>query len=333
MSTLDDVRAEMAAYDSARARSMQVATGASGIYGCRAQTLLRLAGVPQSDPGISWQALVGTAIHNLAERSTPAHVLTEQRFEYRGVPCTIDRYSNRTLTDYKTKDEAEDIAKIRRNGPDESEIAQVQIGAAALIAAGYEVDTVELLYLPRSGNLDSAYLWSAPFDRAKADAAAEWSMEQDARAADVAARGLDVTLILDGLRDKPEFVFCRDYCEWVSVCRGPERSLLDNDDPFIIAAAEEYATGKALEARGKAIANRARPLINGLRANCGPWKVTTSGGNQKTATEVDVDAALEVYREFIGDPPMKTVEKTTAVTVRVTPIKPAASPLLALDGE
>lgn len=323
MSTLDDVRDEMAAFDAARARSMQVATGASGMYGCRAQTVLRLAGVPQSDPGISWQALVGTAIHGLAERSANPDVLTEQRFVYRGVPCTIDRFNpaRKTLTDLKTKDDGAAIAKIKKAGPDREEIAQVQIGAAALIEAGFDVETVELLYVPRAGGFESAHLWSAPFDRAEADAAAEWSMEQDALAADVAARGLDVTLILDGLRDKPEFVFCRDYCEWVSVCRGPERSLPPNDDPFIVAAAADYALGKEIEAEGAALVKAARPLLKGLRAQVGNWKVMTSGGNVKTREEVDIAGVLAGYIEWLGEPPMKTITETTPVSVRVTPVK------------
>ena len=77
MSTLERVAAEMAAYDAARARSLQVETGASGIYGCRAQTLLRLSGMPASDPGVSWQALVGTAIHTLAATSAADAVLVD----------------------------------------------------------------------------------------------------------------------------------------------------------------------------------------------------------------------------------------------------------------
>lgn len=328
MNTLDEIKAELLAYETARPRSLQVETGASGMFGCRAQTLLRLSGVPQSDPRLGWQALVGTAIHAVAEKAAAlsTDVLTESRFQYRGVWCTIDRFdiAGHKITDLKTKDDDVAIAKVQKYGPTKSQIAQVQIGAAALIAAGYEVDTVELLFVPRAGDLESAYLWSAPFDQALADEAADWSAAQDARAADVDARGLDVTGALDGLRDEPER-FCRDYCEWVTLCRGPERVMPSVDDPFVIAAAADVVQGKAMVAEGEALVKSARPILAGISGMAGDNKIGWSGGNENTTEVVDLDAVLAGYREWIGDPPTKTVVTVSNVSLRVTPVKPKES--------
>lgn len=321
MSTLDDIKAEVQAYDQSRARSQQVETGASGIFGCRAQTLLRLTYVPQSDERLSWQAIVGTAVHSLIEHAAPPEVVVEGRFTYRGVPCTIDRFDprTRTLTDAKTKDDAAAIDKVRRFGPDDSQKAQVHIGAAALIEAGYQVDTVELLFLPRAGSIDGAYLWSEPFNRGAADDAAAWSTAQDERAADVLARDLDPLTQLDGLRDEPER-FCRDYCEWATACRGAERTPVTVNDPFVIAAAQQHAHGKELIDQGNALVAEARPLLEGVSGVAGGLKIGWSGGNVKTGEEIDMAAVLAAHREWLGDPPTRTVEKTTAVSLRVTAV-------------
>jgi len=147
--------------------------------------------------------------------------------------------------------------------------------------------------------------------------------------------GLDPVGQLDGLRDRPEWVFCRDWCEYASLCRGPARALPPCDDPWVVAAAGDYAAGKQMQAEGKHLVDGARPLLRGLRAQCGPWKVVTAGGRHTTSTEVDADAVLAGYREWISDElPMRTVEKVTAVSVRVTAAKPAApAPAAIAEGQ
>lgn len=322
MTTLDTVKTEVQVWDKSRPRSQQIQTGASGMFECRAANLLRLTETPESDPRLAWEAVVGTAVHAMLEAASPPEVLTEQRVTYRGVPCTIDRYdpAARTLVDYKTKNAAGDIAKVRRYGPDRGEVAQVQIGAAALIEAGHPVDTVELLYLPRAGDLDSAWSWSAPFDRAQADAAADWSAEQDDRAEWALSTGVPAQAHLEGLRDEPER-FCRSYCPWVTLCRGPERELDVADDPALAEAAGVYAAGKAMEAEGKSLAESARRDLLGVSAVCGGWQVRTVGGNNRLVEEVDLDRVLADYRQWIGDPPVRVVESTTAVQLRVSAVK------------
>jgi hypothetical protein len=157
--SLAKVAAEIEAWDATRPRSLQTAIGASGLYGCRAEHTLRLNEVPESDPHLSWAALVGTAIHGVAEAAAPASVLTEQRFTYRGVTATIDRYDAPVLVDLKTKEDAAAIAKVRKTGPRREQIAQVMLGAAALQEAGYVVEQVELLFLPRVGSLEDGWSW------------------------------------------------------------------------------------------------------------------------------------------------------------------------------
>lgn len=219
MSTLDEVEAEVTRWDASRPRSQQISLGASDLFGCRAQKLLKLTGVPQSNPRLSWQALVGTAVHAVFEKAAPAGVITEQRFEYRGVWATVDRYDPNTakLTDFKGKDNKQAITKVAKSGPSLGHQAQVHVGAAALIQAGFDVQTVEILYFPRAGAFTGAYLWSSYFDRELADAAVEWAAEQTGRAA--WHDSTSAPNALDGLRDE-DARFCRSYCEWHDVCRG-----------------------------------------------------------------------------------------------------------------
>lgn len=212
---------EIEAWDRSRPRSQQVALGASQLLGCRAAAVLRLNEVPETDSRLRWDALVGVAIHTVCEAAAPASVLVEQRFQYRGVWATVDRYdpATKTLTDVKSKADALAIRKAKRYGPSRTHKAQLHLGAAALQEAGYEVDGVELLYLPRNGRPEDAWVWGpvAP-DRGLADYAAEWAqwVNEEARA----RRGAPASAQVDGLQDERES-FCRDYCAYVTACRGP----------------------------------------------------------------------------------------------------------------
>lgn len=307
------VLVEIQAWDSNRPRSQQVEIGASGLFGCRAAAVLRLNGQPATDARLRWDALVGTAIHSVAEAAAPDGVLVEQRFPYRGVTATIDRYdpARKTLTDLKTKEDEAAVAKVAKYGPSEQHKAQVHLGAAALQGAGYEVERVEVLYLPRVGDPSAAYVWSAVPDRAVADRAAQWALDVTATAD--AVRDLPAAGQADGLRDEPES-FCRTYCEYVTACRGDESSVTV-DDPLLVEVAQEYLS--ADEEEKAAVARKAaarRFLANfdelpGLR-----WQ----GGNSKTVEEIDLDRVLTDYRQVLGDPPTRTVEKTSARSLRRT---------------
>jgi hypothetical protein len=312
MSSLDVLCDEIEAWDSSRPRSLQVEIGASGLYGCRAASVLRLNGLPETDARLRWDALVGTAIHGVAEAAAPEGVLVEERFTFRGVTATIDRFdpATKTLTDLKTKNDAAAVAKVRKYGPDDRHVAQVMLGAAALQDAGHKVERVELLYLPRVGDpRTDGYLWSAVPDREQAEKAAEWAREVTEEAATRA--GLTVAEQVDGLRDElPSF--CHAYCPFVTACRGSAEPPAEVD-ALVEATVAEYLEADAQEKDAVARKQAARRFLEpyqqlpGLR-----WQ----GGNVKQSEELDLDRVLEDYRALIGEPPTRTVEKVTARSLR-----------------
>jgi hypothetical protein len=310
--TLDVICDEIEAWDNNRPRSLQVEIGASGLYGCRAASVLRLNGVPETDGSLRWDALVGTAIHGVAEAAAPKTVLVEQRFTFEGVTATIDRYDpgTATLTDAKTKEDAAAVAKVRKYGPDERHVAQVMLGAAALQDAGYDVERVEILYLPRVGNpREDGYLWSATPDREQAVAAAEWAREVTEEAA--ARAEMPVEEQVYGLRDElPSFCFA--YCPFVTACRGTSAPPVEVD-PLIEATVREYLEADAQEKDAAARKAAARRFLEPYQSLPGlRWQ----GGNAKSVEELDLDRMLEDYRALIGEPPTRTVEKVTARSLR-----------------
>lgn len=222
------VIAELEAWDRSRPRSQQVELGASQLLGCRAAAVLRLNGVPETDSRLRWDALVGTALHSVCEAAAGPGVLVEQRFQYRGVWATIDRYdpATKTLTDVKSKTDAAAIRKVQRYGPTRTNKAQVHLGAAALQEAGHEVERVELLFLPRVGEPSDAWVWSDIPNREIADHAAEWAAWVNKEAS--TRWGLSPAEQVEGLQDERE-TFCRRYCAHVTACRGPVAAAVLED--------------------------------------------------------------------------------------------------------
>lgn len=325
MSTLDDLRAELIAYGANQPRSLQIESGASQAFGCRAESAFRLTGFPESDPHVSWEALVGSAIHRtLEEAGGAAGNTVETKYTYRGVTATIDRYSkdDRTLVDYKTKGSAGDIARIARQGPPKRVRAQLNIGGAALIEAGLTVDTVEALYVPRDGTLDDAYVWSSPFDRAAADEGVEWLLAEAERVASVDRDHVLDLIDAENLRDEPP-IFCRTYCPFVTACRGPAPEIPVLDDDTAEAAAEHYAAD-LLEKEGKARKLRIRGALLGAKGQAGLYVINTSGGREKQEAVEDLDELRAVWKFVHGDDakiPSRIEVSTTPVRLTVKPVK------------
>lgn len=311
MSTLDLLAAALTA---PTARGRQTQTGASQLYGCRAEAVLRLTGVTATDLRPRLDAENGTAIHAWLESRLAAlagdDLLVEQRYTYRGVPATVDLIfqSERRLVDLKTKGNAAAIATVRRDGPSPRYQAQVHLGAAAANDAGVRVDTVELLFLPRDGYLSDAWSWSAPFDRTAADKAAEWAAEVDALAVERA--GLTPAEAVEGLRDEPPS-FCWHYCAFVTACRG-ERPSFPPVDEGVADVAAEYLAAKALEEEAKDRAARARVFLEDyqdLRSVGLQW----AGGGSRVVEELDVE---QVRFLLGGELPVRLVEKSSARSLR-----------------
>ncbi len=305
-----DLVHDLREFEQARERSQQVETGASQVGHCRAEAVLRVRGVPESDPRLSWQAWVGNAIHERLQRvreNNPRY-LTEKRLTYQGVPCTVDVIDMlaKTVIDYKSKDDADKF-------PDECRpewLMQVNLGAAAANANGIEVTHVAVIVLPRAGEFEAQLFGPYPVDPAMADEGAEWVAQTDSIAADTEVQDLSE------LRDQPP-MWCRSWCPHVTTCRGepyPEQPL----DDVVAEVAEDYDQARTELTKAQGRLDEARELLLGIRGTAGPWKITTSGGREKVEEVEDIDRVREWWEFIEGELPVREVRKMTPVRLTVT---------------
>lgn len=164
-------------------RSKQAAIGPSEIGDpCDRRIAYRLANMPEvnlyMDP---WPAIVGTAVHDWLERAVNRYqtevgdrgYLTELRvFPDPMVRGRSDVYRRGEVIDWKTTG-ADGMRKVRKNGPPPGYVSQIQIYGLGHIRAGRPVDTVTLVFFPRSGWLDDLFIWRAPYDERVAKRALE----------------------------------------------------------------------------------------------------------------------------------------------------------------
>ncbi|TLK46597.1 hypothetical protein, partial [Glutamicibacter sp. V16R2B1] len=227
---LELLRLALTEMEAADPRALQVETGASQAIGCRAESLFRLLGVPESDSRLRLDALIGKAAHAYAEEALKKvadrfELLVEHRASYRGVPCTIDLgwVGAAKLIDWKFPRKSK-ISWMQKNGIGNGYRGQIHLGGAALRAEGYDIQTVGLACLARDGEFDEAVEFVEPFDQQIADAAADRVAEERARATemegildrlavDEAGKAVEVRHAIDmwQLRDEDLF-FCRSFC-------------------------------------------------------------------------------------------------------------------------
>lgn len=165
-------------------RSQQKALGPSELgTPCDRQLAYRIAGTPTinmtNDP---WPAIVGTSVHAWLETAINRYQevngdhgwLTELRVhpdELVSGSSDLFHTKTGTVVDHKTAG-ADVMKKIRRGeDPPEGYVTQVHLYGLGHKRAGRVVRNVALVFYPRSGWLDDVYVWSAPYDEAKARAA------------------------------------------------------------------------------------------------------------------------------------------------------------------
>lgn len=318
-SILDDFWADLGSHEAATPRAQQVEIGASQIYGCTAENIFRLR-KHDSTERLVWQSVVGKAIHDYAATArfhVREGVIIEQRFTFRDVTATVDYIdpAQRLLIDLKTLDEAVDITDMARKGAKPEWIAQVQLGAAAAIEAGHPVEQVAILLLPRDGDLsDAKVLGPWDYDEQAAIDAAKWASDVEAMAADPDVDPRDH-------RGKPYF-WCREFCPFVSQCRGEQEAVELADEYAVPALAYREAQDErdSADARMKAL----RPILLGRSGKTADGiQVISSAGSSKEVDELDTDELIEAWRFLHDDepPPTKTVTKTTSPKLTVKWIK------------
>jgi hypothetical protein len=162
-------------------RSLQVSLGSSEAgHVCQRRKAYKLAGTPTVNFRDPLRSMVGKGVHlGFAEMMTrldggSGRFLVESRVEYRGIPGTVDLYDRMTGTvvDWKTTTLAK-VKHLRHEGPAASYVTQTQLYGAGLKAAGEDVRTVALLFVPVDGSLDQMWAWRQPFDQRVADTAVD----------------------------------------------------------------------------------------------------------------------------------------------------------------
>jgi hypothetical protein len=329
MTALDLFREALLQRQASWPRSSQTASGASDAYGCRAATLLRLTGVPKSDPqnDIGLAPTWGTGIHSVIEYGLTGRddVKVEQRLAYRDVPVTVDvlHLSEKAVRDWKGIELGALSTLKRENRPkSESHRAQVHIGAAAAIEAGHDITTVSILYIPRDGRgVDDCWEWSEPFSLEIADAAVDWLQEQDTVAAQIDVDDLLYGGVLETLRDEPPG-FCATYCAWFTACRGQGQPDTASE-PATLDAAQRYAVARIDAAEAEARKKYYRDLLRGAPpVVTDGWRVAWTRDSlvydeEPDPSQVDVGA----YEAIIGPLPRKAVAHGKASELRVTKVR------------
>jgi hypothetical protein len=173
---IDDIKAVIRSHESSRPRSRQTAIGPSEVgVSCGRRLAYKMLGVdPSNTDSDPWAAIVGTSVHSWLgeafaaenERIGVERWLTDVRVQIGpDLAGSIDLYDKKsgTVVDFKVPG-ATSAKKSRNDGPSGQYVAQVNLYAAGLFAAGANVSTVALAFLPRSGMMRDFFLWSAPFD-------------------------------------------------------------------------------------------------------------------------------------------------------------------------
>jgi len=156
-------------------RSLQRAIGPSELGDpCDRKLAYRIAGVEQVNFGDPWPAIVGTSIHDWLERAINRYQSTVKDLGYltecRVYPdpmvkgrSDLFHVPTGTVVDHKTSG-ADGMRKIRKGIIPDGYRTQVQVYGLGHRRAGREVKSVALIFYPRSGWLDDAYVWVEPYD-------------------------------------------------------------------------------------------------------------------------------------------------------------------------
>ena len=159
-------------------RSRQRAIGPSELGDpCDRRIAYKLTGTdPVNRSGDPWPAVVGTAIHNWLEVAVTQYQkvhgyqgwIVEQRVAPDNLVSgrsDLFHVPSGTVVDYKTAS-SDKIRKLHRGeAPSSAYITQINLYGLGHERAGREVHSVALVYYPRSGWLNDAFVWHAPYDR------------------------------------------------------------------------------------------------------------------------------------------------------------------------
>lgn len=164
-------------------RSKQVRIGPSEIgMDCTRRLIRKLNGQPEPERGIAWKPTVGTACHSQMEewfghQPETASYLVEKRVTVGAIgetPITgsTDLFSitDKTVIDWKFVGPSM-LKKYKASGPSNQYRVQAHLYGTGWVNAGYAVEQVMIVFLPRDGEITDSYFWWEPYDRAVAEEA------------------------------------------------------------------------------------------------------------------------------------------------------------------
>lgn len=166
-------------------RSVQAHLGPSEIgAACPRRLAYRIAGTPVVNLADPLKAMFGTGLHGVIAAGLlrmdqgVGRYLVEHAVTYRGVSGSVDlfdRYTGR-VTDWKTTTKSS-IKRYRRDALPANYVVQAHIYAQGLLAAGEQVDTVALTFIPRDGELRDVWTWTTTPKKEIADQAIDRYLE------------------------------------------------------------------------------------------------------------------------------------------------------------
>ena len=284
MTVLDDLQKRARDWDQSRPRSTQVAVGWSEVGGCNAYLGFRLDREWATEEPDNWAAIRGTVLGDFLESlMTGEGEYTQVTTEYRGIPGHSDIIITADgVYDLKTTSLANSQMWRKYPGVLLQKRIQANGYAAGLVDAGKLPDpcTVGLIVIPVDGKFSDWWLHEEPFARSLADEGADRLDAVKRRMAD----GLPLS------KDMP-YQWCKDWCEFFSLCRGGDDPLAEQDitNPELAALIAEYGLATAQETAAKKVKAKIAPLIRGLRGVAGDWRISL-GRPGKPGKALDEDA-------------------------------------------
>lgn len=240
---LNEIKSQIIGHAKNSARSKQKAIGPSEIaQQCERRIGYRLLDLEKSNFSDPWFTIIGTAMHKWLEDCYKAinKSLPEDRYliEYRvkihgAIGGKFDIYDKKTKAIRDWKLVGDSTLKKAKSGGSESYSDQTAQYALGLVAKGYEVEWLEVVYLPRSTYLKNAVITRERFDPERAKAALA---RHDKVKATTKKHGIKALELLPATES-----FCH-FCPW----HLPASPVLEVGCPGAIKPTPNLSTGNSV---------------------------------------------------------------------------------------
>lgn len=213
-------------------RSKQQAIGPSELGDpCDRRLAYRIAGAATINHPDPWPAIVGTSIHDWLEKAINRYQSSVEDFGYltelRVYPdpmvkgrSDVFNVKTGTVVDHKTTG-TNGMRKVRKGEIPQGYRIQIQIYGLGHRRAGRDVKEVALVFYPRSGWLDDAYVWVEPYDE-------QVAVDALARMHQLAEHLVDIDIENNDHRYQNIEATPGDSCIW---CPFYNKNLIDIDTP------------------------------------------------------------------------------------------------------